>query len=119
GVVALSDDQTRVAVAEDDGEVVFLHQIVEGGADKSYGVHVARLAGMPGDVVNRAWELLDQLENMPGRKNDEYQLPMSFGEVPSQDNEALEALRSLDLSNMTPIEALNALFELQAKALDE
>lgn len=109
----------RVAVAEDDGEVVFLHQIVEGGADKSYGVHVARLAGMPGDVVNRAWELLDQLENMPGRKNDEYQLPMSFGEVPSQDNEALEALRSLDLSNMTPIEALNALFELQAKALDE
>ncbi|MDP6666298.1 MAG: DNA mismatch repair protein MutS, partial [Dehalococcoidia bacterium] len=56
----------RVAVAEEAGEVVFLHEIVPGGADRSYGVHVARLAGMPGAVVSRAWALLEELENTPG-----------------------------------------------------
>ena len=52
----------NVAVAEEDGEVVFLHRIVPGGADRSYGVYVARLAGMPAAVVNRAWEVLTELE---------------------------------------------------------
>ena len=52
----------NVAVSEDRGEVVFLRRIVPGGADRSYGVHVARLAGLPGGVVNRAWEVLKDLE---------------------------------------------------------
>ena len=55
----------NVAVSEDRGEVVFLRRIVPGGADRSYGVHVARLAGLPGGVVNRAWEVLKDLEGSP------------------------------------------------------
>ena len=104
----------RVAVAEEAGEVVFLHQIVPGGADKSYGVHVARLAGMPGAVVSRAWDLLEELEN--GSKSTSkpagYQLQMPFGD-PQVSNEVLDELKELDVANMTPIEAINALFRLQ------
>ena len=56
-----------VAVTEEGGDVVFLHRIVPGGADKSYGVHVARLAGLPPGVINRAWEVLADLEQ-PGAR---------------------------------------------------
>ena len=52
----------NVSVVEEDGDVVFLHRIVPGGADRSYGVYVARLAGMPSAVINRAWEVLTELE---------------------------------------------------------
>jgi DNA mismatch repair protein MutS len=109
----------RVAVAEEAGEVVFLHQIVPGGADKSYGVHVARLAGMPGAVVSRAWDLLDELES--GSKSSKpagYQLQMPFGEQQAS-NETMDELKDLDVANMTPIEALNALFRLQEQASRE
>ncbi|MCX8278248.1 MAG: DNA mismatch repair protein MutS [Dehalococcoidia bacterium] len=112
----------QVSVAEEAGEVVFLHQIVPGGADKSYGVHVARLAGMPGAVVNRAWDLLEELEN--GSKTTSkpagYQLQMPFGDQ-QVSNDALEELKDLDVANMTPIDAINALFSLQeqVKRLDD
>ena len=108
---------SRVAVAEEAGEVVFLHQIVPGGADRSYGVHVARLAGMPGAVVSRAWDLLDELEN--GSKSSSkpagYQLQMPFGDQQAS-NETLEELKELDVANLTPLEAINALFKLQEQA---
>jgi len=104
----------RVAVSEEAGEVVFLHQIVPGGADRSYGVHVARLAGMPGAVVSRAWDLLEELEN--GQKSvgkpAGYQLQMPMGEQ-QVENEVMEELKELDVANMTPLEAINALFKLQ------
>ena len=104
----------RVAVAEEAGEVVFLHQIVPGGADRSYGVHVARLAGMPGAVISRAWDLLDELENgsKPAGNPAGYQLQMPFGEQ-QVGNETLDELKDLDITNMTPLEAINALFRLQ------
>lgn len=107
----------RVAVAEEADEVVFLHQIVPGGADRSYGVHVARLAGMPGAVVSRAWDLLDELENgsKATSKPAGYQLQMPFGDQQVR-NETLEELKELDVANMTPVEAINALFKLQEQA---
>ncbi|MCH7983207.1 MAG: DNA mismatch repair protein MutS [Chloroflexi bacterium] len=105
----------RVAVAEESGEVVFLHQIVPGGADRSYGVHVARMAGMPGAVVNRAWELLEELEKRPAAGGpDGYQLQMPFGEQ-LVSNEALDELKALDIASMTPLEAINVLFRLQER----
>ncbi len=107
----------RVAVAEEAGEVVFLHQIVPGGADRSYGVHVARLAGMPGAVVNRAWALLEELENNGPKSTGNpagYQLQMPFGEQ-QVSNEALDELKDLDIANMTPLEAINVLFRLQER----
>ena len=109
-----------VVVAEEGSDVVFLHHIVPGGADRSYGVHVARLAGMPPGVVNRAWEVLDDLESRSGagrpgagRGTPSQQLSLF---APGQD--LSDTVKALDLSNMTPIEALNKLYELQQKARD-
>ena len=99
-----------VAVSEKNGEVVFLHRIIPGGADKSYGVHVARLAGLPSVVVRRAWDLLHELE-ADG-------LPSNFRQEPlfSIPDPVLEELLELDVSNMTPINAMNALNKLQNMA---
>ncbi len=109
-----------VVVAEEGSDVVFLHHIVPGGADRSYGVHVARLAGMPPGVVNRAWEVLDDLESRSGAGR-----PSAGRGTPSQQlslfapgQDLSDTVKALDLSNMTPIEALNKLYELQQKARD-
>ena len=113
-----------VAVSEDGGEVVFLHRIVPGGADKSYGIHVARLAGLPGAVINRAWEALRDLEGDghheggPGRpvgpkRAAALQMPLF-----DESSQLVEEVLQIDPSNMTPLEAINKLYELQQKARD-
>ncbi len=116
----------NVAVAEEGERVVFLHKIVPGGADRSYGIHVARLAGVPKAVTRRAGELLTDLER--GRQPRGYsaragsarkvreslQLTL-FGEPDGVSKE----LADLDVLAMTPMEALNRLFELQRKAQGE
>ena len=109
-----------VAVAEEGSDVVFLHRIVPGGADKSYGVHVARLAGMPPAVVNRAWEVLDDLESRRsgGRGSTSRGTPSQQLSMFAPGQELSDTVKSLDLSNMTPLEALNKLYELQEQARD-
>jgi DNA mismatch repair protein MutS len=116
----------NVAVSEDQGHVVFLRRIVPGGADRSYGVHVARLAGLPGSVVNRAWEVLKELENgkghylngpatrsrRRGRTPPPEQLPLLRDASPAFAGELLE----MDIASMTPLEAINKLYELQERA---
>ena len=112
-----------VAVSEEGGQVIFLHRIVPGGADKSYGIHVAQLAGLPRAVVNRAWEVLGDLEgdqsrppkSVSGRTSKEKTLQMSLFTEPSP---AIEELLGLDVANMTPLEAINALYRLQQGARD-
>lgn len=109
----------RVAVSEDGNEVAFLRRIVPGGADRSYGVHVARLAGMPQPVVARAWDLLEKLENeskskAKGTVAPVPQLPL-FGEEP----EVMRELRSMKIDEMTPLDALNALYKLQEQSKGE
>jgi DNA mismatch repair protein MutS len=110
-----------VAVAEEGDRVVFLHHIVPGGADKSYGIHVAQLAGMPRPVIHRAEQILEQLERDAARSPSQappraemLQLSL-FGTA----SPALEALQSLDVNSLTPIEALTRLYELQRMAADE
>ncbi len=107
-----------VAVAEEGSEVAFLHRIVPGGADKSYGVHVARLAGMPPGVVNRAWEVLEDLESQhgEGRKRNARSSPSQQLALLAPESGLADAVRALDVSNMTPLEALNKLYELQEQA---
>ena len=111
-----------VAVSEEEGQVVFLHRIVPGGADKSYGIHVAQLAGLPGSVIVRAWEVLRALEAphsnsqdgaspTSARKSGSQQMPLF-----SEPSPLLEELSRIDVSNMTPLEAINKLYELQQKA---
>ena len=110
-----------VAVTEEGGDVVFLHRIVPGGADKSYGVHVARLAGLPQGVINRAWEVLADLERPSGpvkdaggrrsRKTAAQQMPLFNPAQPLMDE-----IKSLDIPNLTPLQAINVLYQLQKKA---
>ncbi len=113
-----------VAVTEEEGDVVFLHRIVPGGADKSYGVHVARLAGLPKGVISRAWEVLADLEtggqpNGKGRTGKARTSPKTQGRqmgLFAQENPVVEEVLKLDISNLTPLEAINTLYQLQQKA---
>jgi DNA mismatch repair protein MutS len=110
-----------VAVTEQEGRVVFLHRIVEGGADRSYGIHVAELAGMPAPVVQRAREVLAMLESTSrgnaGRRREETpQLPLLARTGPSDVEVALAAL---DPDGLTPLEALTKLYELKSKLTRE
>jgi len=105
----------NVAVSEGDGKVVFLHKIVPGGADRSYGIHVAQLAGLPSPVIQRASEIMAELEKTSGRavKIDPHaaQQAMLFPET----SPLLDELKSVDVNALSPIEALNKLFEWQKK----
>ena len=115
----------NVAVAEEGGRVVFLHQVIPGGADKSYGIHVAQLAGLPRSVLHRAQEVLAELENGRRSKGAQagsrrrgrpanlppQQMPLFPAKAP-----LVGELAKLDLDSLTPLEALNKLYELQRKA---
>jgi DNA mismatch repair protein MutS len=106
--------------AEGRTEVVFLHKISEGPADRSYGIHVAALAGLPPAVLARAREILSSLENesASGRLSGEAARPAAAGdpELPLfDDNPVLHALRLLDPESMTPLEALETLAALKKK----
>ena len=109
----------HVSVTEDNGDVVFLRRIVEGGADRSYGVHVARLAGIPSVVINRAWEILRELEEDQGSvklsaSGDSIEgVQLSFLDRPTH---LAEEIREIEISDMTPLEAITKLYELQTKA---
>ena len=115
----------NVAVTEERGEVVFLRKVIPGGADKSYGIHVAQLAGLPKSVIHRAEEVLNRLEsdhnqdsssNRKGGRSlvsQEASEQLSlFGKRPAIIDELLE----LDLNSLTPLEAITKLYELQKKA---
>jgi DNA mismatch repair protein MutS len=118
-MTALADALPRVrnfnvAVIEEGGRVVFLHRIVPGGVDKSYGIHVAQLAGLPRPVLERAGDVLEELEQGgrggAARPRPEPAVQMSlFGEKSGVEAE----LAKLDLDGLTPLEALKKLYELK------
>jgi DNA mismatch repair protein MutS len=117
----------NVAVTEEGGRVVFLRKIIPGGADRSYGIHVAQLAGLPKAVLRRAGEVLAQLENgrhqqIPqGRRGRRERTPQPAAEqIPlfSQRPPVIDELRQLDPDSLSPLEALNKLYELRKKAED-
>jgi len=108
----------NVAVEESGGTVVFLHRLRPGGTDRSYGIHVGQMAGLPEPVVRRAGEILERLEGehrmVPGTpaKPDPGQLAL-FSEAT---HPVVEELRSLDVERLTPLEALNRLAEWKRRA---
>lgn len=115
----------NVSVKEWDDNVVFLHRIVPGGADRSYGIHVARLAGVPREVNDRAKEILIQLEdnhlNKYGQPNIAPPKTKSNGSIQMtlfewKDNAVVDRLKSLEIDRMTPLEALQQLEALQRQA---
>jgi DNA mismatch repair protein MutS len=110
----------NVAVTEEGDRVVFLRKVVAGGADKSYGIHVAQLAGLPRSVVHRAEEILDLLEREASRSPvkrstaEALQPPLFTTTSP-----VVEELKELDVTQMTPLEAITKLYELQKRAKEE
>lgn len=101
----------NVAVTESEGRVVFLHKIVPGGADRSYGIHVAQLAGLPAPVIQRANELLKQLEATAGKTLPEQAADTSQLRLFPENNPLIDAFRKVDLNSLSPIQALNLLYE--------
>ena len=120
-----------IAVKEKGDDIVFLRKIVKGGADKSYGIQVAKLAGVPDSVICRAKELVEELSDADitaavkdltssSKKKQKIvydQVDMAqmslFDTV--QDNDIVEEIRNLDMSHLTPMEAMNILYNLQNK----
>ena len=114
----------NVAVRETGDTVVFLHRLEPGGTDRSYGIHVAQLAGLPDGVVRRAREILGTLEGehrmVPGAPPEASRDPgqlVLFAEPPAPDP-MVEELRLIDVNALTPLEALNRLAEFKRRAED-
>ncbi|MBE0523559.1 MAG: DNA mismatch repair protein MutS [Methanosarcinales archaeon] len=113
----------HIAVKEEGHDLVFLRKIVPGATDKSYGIHVARLAGVPLKVTQRAKEVLEEVESesigQKGKRGARYTQMMLLGpenSLSSPPEPIIESLKEMELEKMTPFEALNTLYELKKKA---
>lgn len=113
----------NVAVTEEGGKVVFLRKIVPGGADKSYGIHVAQLAGIPRPVIHRAEEILVELERKGDAKTrrkamQDIAVPpaLQMTLFAAEQHPLVEEIKALAIDELTPIEAISKLYELQQKA---
>ncbi len=124
-----------IAVKEKGDDIVFLRKIVKGGADKSYGIQVAKLAGVPDLVIERAKEIVEELSNeditakvseiaakerttkkkQKTRRYDEVDIAQMSLFDTVKDDDVLEELKNIDVGNMTPIDALNTIYRLQNK----
>ena len=111
-----------IAVKEKGDDIVFLRKIIRGGADKSYGIQVAKLAGVPEPVIARAKELVEELSEadislkpkaMPVEMSMESEQISLFDTV--KDDDIITEIRDMDLGNMTPLDALNTIYRLQNK----
>ena len=110
----------HVATLEQNGQVTFLHKIEPGPADKSYGIHVAKIAGLPVDLLARADAILTQLESqgtespVPMRQTNTVSEQISLFDS-AEENPILAELAKVDVYNMTPMQAMNLLLELKQK----
>ena len=108
-----------VAVKERGKDIVFLRRIVPGGTDRSYGVHVARLAGLPKKVLDRAEEFLQEYDSEKGQPAPQVAAEPELGMGSLFTSAITEQLLSIDVMSMTPIEAMNMLYKLQDEARKE
>ena len=107
----------HVSAIDNGDTITFLHKVKSGAVDKSYGIHVARLAKMPEKLLQRADEILSEYETSAKKRNPEekVQLSMDFSQPEPKDDIIKTQIEKLDVLNMTPIAALNYLFELKEK----
>lgn len=118
----------RVSVKEDKDQIIFLHKVLKGGADKSYGIQVAKLAGLPQDIINRANNILTDLEIKNSNKDNNLNNILKEPEVALTSNnieqlkfenlvdaEIIKDLKNINLLETTPIDALNILYKFQKK----
>lgn len=111
----------NVAVVEEGDQVIFLRRIVPGGADRSYGIHVARLAGIPKGVISRAQEILGELEKgaTPAERAPHRARPEQLALFLTEPHPLLKELESLDLDSLSPLDALSKLHQWQKRLKDE
>ena len=104
----------HVSAVEENGNITFLHKVKDGSVDKSYGINVAKLAGLPDEVIDRASGILNIYENKEKKTDTIIQttLPLNFDEKKS---EVEEEVKNIDILNITPIEAINILSKLREK----
>ena len=107
----------HVSAVDNGDTITFLHKVKNGAVDKSYGIHVARLAKMPDELLKRASEILNEYETNAKKKNPEekVQLSMDFFQETHKYDIIKKEIEKLDLMNTTPIAALNFLFSLKEK----
>lgn len=106
----------HVDAIEEDGKVTFLHKVKEGPIDKSYGIHVARLAGLPEDLLDRADKILKTYESNEKNENHEVYVQQTLDFEEKHENSKLEEeIKNLDILKMTPMDAINYLYELKNK----
>jgi DNA mismatch repair protein MutS len=98
---------------------VFLHKIVPGGADRSYGIHVAQLAGLPRPVIQRASEIMAELEKSSGKAVKINPQAAQQAALFPETSPLLDELKELDVNGLSPIDALNILFEWQRKYFED
>ena len=105
----------HVSAHEEDGNITFLHKVKEGSIDKSYGIHVARLANLPKSLINRANEILKIYESKEQKRDIKIQESLPLDELIQKDSKIEEKIKDLDILKLTPIDALNILYELQTE----
>ena len=115
----------NIAAKKRGDSIIFLRKIIRGGTDDSYGIEVAKLAGVPNEVVKRAKEILLEIEGgaqggkASNRISSASSAPDLFSSIiASKDSEAAEKIRSIDINTLTPIEAINLLFDLKKMLSD-
>ena len=106
----------HVDAIEEDGKVTFLHKVKEGPIDKSYGIHVARLAGLPEDLLDRADKILKTYESNEKNEIHEVYVQQTLAFEEKRENSKIEEeIKNLDILKMTPMDAINYLYELKNK----
>jgi len=103
-----------VSAVEENGTLTFLHKMKNGAVDKSYGIHVAKLAGLPEEVIKKAEEILKEHENEKAKepkKEKQIQFTMDLEDKPKDDMK--EKIKKIDPLHMTPMDALNFVYELK------
>ena len=103
----------HVSAHEEDGKLTFLHKIKNGPVDKSYGIHVAKLAKLPDSLINRANEILNIYENQDKKEENFAQISLDFDSIEPQKSEIEEKIKNINPLEITPLEALNFLYELK------
>ena len=103
----------HVSAHLEDGNITFLHKIEEGSIDKSYGIHVARLAGLPDNLIKRADQILNVYENKERKRDIKIQESLPLDDLVQKESPVEEELKKIDPMNTTPMDALNILYKLK------
>ncbi|MCI5836010.1 MAG: DNA mismatch repair protein MutS [Firmicutes bacterium] len=105
----------HVSAYEENGNITFLHKIKEGSVDKSYGIHVAKLANLPDEVINRASDILKVYENKEMKRDIKIQEALPLDDLIPKESNVEKELKALNILEITPIEALNILYKLKGE----